>query len=181
MKIIGFIGHKGTGKTTACRIVESHIKKVVQHNFKDGLVSELKEIFPKVLEEIAEMYYHNDDKEGRIDRLFFNKPPVMRALMQNFGIEFRRADDPDYWVNLWKKSLVLDEGLVLVDDVRFKNEAEAVKSSGGILIRLVRGDIVNTDKHSSEVELKMIKEDHRIVTCVGELSKLELELCRILA
>lgn len=103
----------------------------------------------------------------------------MRELMQNYGTEVRRNDDVDYWVKKWESGLDDFDDIVLVDDVRFLNEAETIKNKGGILIRLYRGDLVNTDRHSSEIEQEMIDCNYRIVTCLGEVSKLESELLKI--
>lgn len=174
-KIIGFIGYKNSGKTTACNIIKSHEDGVVvQHNFKDGLIRELKQNFPKLLQVLSDVY------NMAIDELFIVKPPAVRALMQEYGTEVRRNDDQNYWVDEWLDNLPTD-GMVLVDDVRFGNEAYAIKSSGGILIRLVRKDMVNLDTHKSEVEQDSLVADYTIVSKWGEQDKLEKELCQILA
>ena len=47
--IIGLCGYKGSGKTTACNIIKKHLDDVVQINFKDALIEEIKEKFPDLL------------------------------------------------------------------------------------------------------------------------------------
>lgn len=186
-KIIGFIGLKRSGKSTACQIIRNQYYSqggslVYQHNFKDGLVLELIQNFPKLLAEMCRIYDHCESRSDRaweVSDLFREKPPLMRALMQEYGTEVRRGDDESYWVHQWRNNLPVS-GMVLVDDVRFENEARAVRSSEGILIRLVRKDMVNLDTHKSEIEQDGILADYTIETRWGEQSVLESKLIKIL-
>lgn len=161
--IIGLCGYKGSGKSVAANyLIDRHGFESL--NFKDALVKEMKESFPDLLIEMAE-------REGveQIDDLFKEKPPLMRALMQNYGTEVRRKDNENYWVHRWmyeaednfKKNLV-------ADDVRFVNEAKAIRDLGGIIIRIVREDIVEVDGHATETEHRNINEDFTIVAGLGE-------------
>ena len=181
--IIGFIGIKRSGKTTACNIIKKHRSDVVMHNFKDGLVAEMKACFPDLLEELASNQHSiegewGDGSDWDINRLFTEKPPLMRALMQNFGTEVRRGDDKNYWVKKWRGRLI-NEGLVLVDDVRFHEEANAIKQNNGILIRLERTDLVDDDNHPSEQIQKEIKSDFTITTSLNQKDYLEKEILKI--
>jgi len=179
MKIIAFVGLKQSGKSTACAYLEGKINNTTRVNFKDALVKETMSGFPDLLREIAHTKYCGNGIEQAIDDLFTTKPPLMRALMQNFGTEVRRKQDPEYWVKRWQQTAAkeLANGVtVLTDDVRFKNEAQAVKSAGGILIRLKRTDMVRTDAHSSEVEQESIKCDYTITCGKGDHEILYREL-----
>ena len=172
-KIIGFVGYKNSGKTTACNIIRKYSNEVVhQHNFKDGLIRELKRNFPNLLSQLSGLY------EMELERLFIEKPPAVRALMQEYGTEVRRGDRDDYWIEKWVDSLPTD-GMILVDDVRFENEARKLLDCGGILIRLVRKDMVNIDSHQSETEQDKIKVDYTITTRWGQQDVLESELFKI--
>jgi len=170
--IIGFIGIKRSGKTTACNIIKKHRSDVVMHNFKDGLVAEMSAKFPKLLDELGNVYGMT------VAELFATKPPAMRALMQEFGTEVRRGDDKNYWVKKWRGRLI-NEGLVLVDDVRFHEEANAIKQNNGILIRLERTDLVDDDNHPSEQIQKEIKSDFTITTSLNQKDYLEKEILKI--
>lgn len=175
MAIIGIVGQKGSGKTTACNIIKKHLKGVQQINFKDALVQEIKDRFPDLLEEI-EIHYNLSTPQ-----LFIQKPPLMRALLQNFGTEVRRGDRDTYWTSKWSVAVVqADATNVLTDDVRFLNEAKAIREAGGILIRLERTDLKNNDQHQSEQEQKKIDCDYVITVGEGELDKLEEELLKII-
>lgn len=173
--IIGFVGLMGTGKTTACNILKKYWGEDVEHiNFKDGLVAEMRERVPDLLNELAFVY------DRSVDELFATKPPAMRALMQNYGTEIRRRDDYNYWVSKWQESVRKTDKNVVCDDVRFLNEADAVERfARGILIRLERTDIVHTGNHPSETEQSEIVVDYTIVLGEGELDKLEKSLLEI--
>jgi len=177
--IYGLVGYKGSGKTTACNIIKKHLTDVVQINFKDALVAELKDNFPDLLREIADQHYG----EPPVDWLFNNKPPLVRTLMQNYGTDVRRKEDSNYWVKKWMTSVGCKNPAnhIIVDDVRFFNESYAIRKwNDTILIRLERTDIVTTDQHQSETEQQQIECDYTISVGQGELDKLEEELIKIL-
>lgn len=144
MIIIGLTGFKGSGKSTVARyLAEEHGFKRI--NFKDSLIEEMLERLPNTLAEISRVC------EMSVDDLFELKPPLMRALMSNYGTEVRRGDDVDYWVNQYLKKV--DNNLrIITDDVRFWNEYKAVKSKEGIIIRVERDDITEGGTHQSETE-----------------------------
>lgn len=65
------------------------------------------------------------------------------ALLQKEGCRFRETVHPDFWFKiLWHSiaEFAPDYGahLILIQDVRFPNEAEWIKSMGGYLIKVVR-------------------------------------------
>ena len=104
--------------------------------------------------------------------------------MQNYGTNVRRAEDSYYWVRKWTDKVGMTSDMVekhvLIDDTRFKNEAQAIRNLQGILIRLERTDLEQTDTHQSETEQKDIECDYTITCGAGELDKLEAELIKIL-
>lgn len=167
--IIGLTGKKQNGKSTAAQYIAEKYG-FVRLNFKDALVAEIKAGFPNVLEAIIEMMErsaYDGMNPWTIDRLFRDKPPVFRALMQNFGTEVRRVDNTDYWVVKWMKEAAKHQNIV-VDDVRFLNEAQAVRDMGGIVIRISRADYPNVDSHVSETEMDMIKTDDNVTVESGD-------------
>lgn len=158
--IIGLCGYKGTGKTTAAEYLvnEYGFTKI---NFKDGLVDELLEKFPTLLAELAEVYKMNTKE------LFTLKPAAMRALMQEFGTEVRRADDQNHWVKTWIKSVKAFKGNIVTDDVRFFNELAALGDNKGVLVRITRPDVTTGGEHASEKEQEAFIEDFTITGVPG--------------
>lgn len=183
--IIAFVAPKGYGKTTACNIIKEHYQ-AVQLNFKDALIKELKQNFPDLLEQIRLTMGMFDEKYTTIyptdDELFQVKPPLVRTLMQNYGTEVRRGDDPNYWVMQWKLALAdLDVPIVLCDDVRFVQELDAVRAYGGTLIRINRSDMQNTDTHQSETEQEGFECDYTVTTCEGNQEQFARDILEIVA
>lgn len=167
--IIGLVGFKQVGKSTAAKYLEDK-HKAKRINMKDALVSEIKQNFPDLLAKLADMHMMS------VNQLFDVKPELMRALMQNYGTEVRRGDDQNYWTDRWKESVEGVKGMIVVDDVRFLNEAKAVREMGGIIVRLTRPDIETGGTHSSETEQLSIEVDETIHCEPGSHQKLYEEM-----
>lgn len=176
--IIGFVGFKQVGKSTAAKYLEEkyNARRV---NMKDALVAEIKKNFPDLLVTIVSAYDH----QMNVDQLFMDKPPLMRALLQNYGTEVRRGDKDSYWTDRWEESVAHQNKhrLIVTDDVRFLNEAAVVKKHDGVIVRLTRTDIATGGTHASETEQLQIVADHTIECAAGEHERLYRELDRIMA
>lgn len=69
--------------------------------------------------------------------------------MQTLGTEWGRdLIHPSLWTRAWMARA--GSGLVVTDDCRFENEAEAVRRLGGHIIRVVRPGTDNWTTHVSE-------------------------------
>lgn len=144
MKIIAISGKKGAGKSTVSQMIESICNSndfpVVQMGFADALKDEICETF-KVT---------RTDIEVKKDRF--------RPILQSWGELRRFINGEDYWTNqLLNKISKLPNTtkLVLIYDLRYKNEATILrKYNGSILIRINRFiPFLALDKHSSETDL----------------------------
>jgi len=150
--IIGFVGKMRVGKTTAAEyLIKQGYKSI---NFKDSLIEEIVERFPELLKLVAK------ENNCSVNELFKIKPPIIRCLLQNFGTDVRRKDYEDYWVNKWLNKAVRIKNIV-IDDVRFLNEAHAVRLYNGIIIKIERGGYMG-DGHKSETEMDKIRADYVI-------------------
>lgn len=61
----------------------------------------------------------------------------VRRTLQQFGMGVRSLD-LDFWVRATMTRVGEIDGPVVVTDVRFPNEADAIEQAGGLLIRVVR-------------------------------------------
>ena len=89
-----------------------------------------------------------------------------RTVLQWWGTEFRRQFfQPDYWINQMAEEVRVMQRVIdvlFITDVRFPNEADWVRSMGGVMVRVDR-KTGETDNHSTETEMDCYKNyDHTI-------------------
>ena len=146
MKIIGIAGPIGSGKSTlADHLIAKHgyvrvdfaaaIKAEIIQHCRKTLIAHIRDHFPW-----SRDYDHKDPKfDIHINFvMFIERTPLTRALQQEWGM-MRRAQDPDYWVRAWKERLAaLGNVQVVNDNVRFENEARAIRAMNGLLVKVER-------------------------------------------
>lgn len=138
--VIGLHGPNGSGKTTvARRLVEmwgfervgtgDAIKEEALRHFRATLKADL----------WSRRGQEPTEEEVRA-AVWIEKTPVSLALLQDLGM-YRRRDEPDFWVKAWQARA---EGppRVVDDNLRFPNEAEAVRHMGGWLVKIHRPGII---------------------------------------
>lgn len=76
--------------------------------------------------------------------------PAYRRYMQKLGTEGIRAIDSEFWVKALLKSLTKEAGRYVIADVRFPNEAHALKDLEGSLWEIIRPNGGGAGGHSSE-------------------------------
>jgi hypothetical protein len=154
--IIGLSGFIGCGKTTAAMyLVENHGFKRVRFA---GPLKAMMAALGLSQEEID-----GNLKEQPCDLLGGKTP---RWAMQSIGTEWgRHMMDENIWVNAWRRACG-DYPLIVTDDVRFPNEAEAIKAAGGMLVRVVRHEQKDRLVHASE------KQDFRCDTTIHNLTSI---------
>ena len=193
MNLIGFGYKLGVGKTTCANFLKEYTKL----SFASGVKEETAEFLAHlgVAFEHRHLYGSQKDKE----EVFFvdiprwchmtpvklftpakevishSKPGYVsltfRQLLQLWGTEYRRLQDPDYWVKRLEAKL---HGLerVVIDDVRFLNEVEMIQRLGGKVIRIDRpGPAEST--HASEIELDSFDGWDDVIVNDGTLRELE--------
>lgn len=155
--IIGFSGKKQSGKTTAVKCLQKQlISSVVVNNFSDALkIIVVRTLVPceAVPKNVSPIDWVEDHKNDTLPCGM-----TVRQAMQFIGTDVMRELWTDVWVNAWKHRLPslngpMSPGTILVGDVRFPNEVEAIQGLGGKVIRLMRAPFANEDQHSSETAL----------------------------
>ena len=140
--IIGFCGPIGCGKTTAAR------------HLVDGYRFERRRFAGPLKAMVKALGLTDEEVDGRLKEepceRFGGSTP--RHMMQTIGTEWgRNCVHPNLWVMAWEASLPKNRDVV-VDDVRFANEAQAIKRLGGTLVFIDRPGVA-IGAHASEQQL----------------------------
>ncbi len=163
MKVMGIIGKKFNGKDTLAQMMLECFKDDFRYTpvlvaFGDAVKQELTEQYnvnPYV-------FYDPELKEVFNEQL----GTTPRKLMQYHGTEFRRAQDPDYWVKALDKNvkkLLARRGtelVVIATDLRFPNEVKWILSNDGKVIGVTRNLESNADQHKSESQIEGLMKEH---------------------
>lgn len=180
--IVGIVGKKGSGKDTVAGIIQYLIaerKGEIDSNseqdykyrpqLKRGgfeirkFAYKLKLICSILLNEPINKF-ENEKFKNSITKYGI----TVREFMQKVGTEAIRDNiHKDIWINSLMSEYIPDmkTGFPkwIITDVRFKNEAEAIKdiarknNQDYFLIKVIRPNIINNDNHISEVELDQIE------------------------
>lgn len=176
--LVGISGRMHSGKTTAS------LKLV-----RDGWVPLS---FAGPLKAMADtLLYEAGVSPNRIEFLRANKQEQieslgcsMRYLLQTLGTEWgRRYIDRDIWVNVSRRQIqkLLNIGKsVVIDDVRFENEASMIRELGGLVIHLRRPDDEPERWHASEDGIAVADGD-AIIDNNGSVADLWRHMARALA
>ena len=159
-RIIGLTGLEGAGKDTVAGILQQHLHTDTVA-FADALRYEVCRAFGCELQTLT----CRTSKEQPVLELALdfcsdtafalalasagidpwktgaNSP---RQIMRWWGTEYRRAQNPDYWVEKmrerlgWASGVNLPTHTIVITDVRFANEAALVRELGGQIWRIHR-------------------------------------------
>jgi hypothetical protein len=173
--LVGLTGKKRSGKdTVAARLVERHgfarvafadpLKEaalgldpliVVEHDERGPLMRAadfyLQPLQPYRLAFIVGMVGWEAAKEVR----------EVRRTLQRYGVAIRDLS-PEFWVaqGLAKAEALLDQGTsVVITDVRFPNELDAIGAAGGFHVHVDRPGVDTSDPHPSETALEDFYDD----------------------
>ena len=133
-RVIGLAGGKGSGKDS---VADYLVDKYDFH--KISYAGPVKEILARTFGVPIEWFYDQEEKESPKKELFWHTP---WHLAQTLGTDWgRNMVDPSIWVSIAKEKAgkLHKEGKdVVISDVRFIEEAEAVSELGGLVWRILR-------------------------------------------
>lgn len=154
--LIGFTGRAGAGKDhchTTLATLYAGLIPVERRSFADMLYKSAAEAIGATPGQLRD--WKRDGTAIHVVRPesgFVALRLTVRQYLQRYGTEaHRELFDPDFWVNAVDLSHA--GRLVTVTDVRFPNEARAIREAGGIVLRVVGPDDGLGDNHASEVPL----------------------------
>jgi len=130
VKLVSFAGPlKDAAKADFARL-QTFLNEFVDR-YQDKIISlALPPIYQKLVEKNLESAMN--DLRIADHNWYEEKTPITRILLQDYGTKiFRERVDQDYWVNKFIESVHSSiEDVVICTDMRFLNEATAVKNSG---------------------------------------------------
>ena len=131
--IIGICGHKGSGKDYLANILKEYTGFKVVH-FADPIKDIISDLFKISKDELNEL------KNSENTKILGTN---MRSILQTFGTNImQKFCGKRIWVDL-----VLKEDNLIIADVRFQHEVDAILEKGGFIIKL---DSPCLDSHISE-------------------------------
>lgn len=158
MRIIGIAGYKGSGKSTISNFFVQNYG-CQRLAFADPIKKMLAVLG------LSDTQLYGADKEEPTPILDGH---TARYAMQTLGTEWgRMMIGPNLWINAWKHHADLfwrahPKSAIVVDDVRFCDEADFIRGHGGVIIKVVRPDCASSD-HASENQIEDLKSDALIM------------------
>lgn len=148
--IIAFSGKKGSGKDTAATILETRLKEYGFLIRRDQFAARLKKACSIIFNTPIEYF----EDENLKKQTHSETGLTYRQILQKVGTDlFRKQIDSEIWARAPFTNLVLKEKEILIlTDLRFRNEAEQVKRHNGKIIRINRPGLIS-DSHISETEM----------------------------
>jgi len=147
--IIGIAGKKQTGKSTAAARLEDHGFNRV------SFATPMKLVARTILRQIGLSQAQIDDaeanKEAPLPIVHFS----YRKMLQTLGTDWGRKLNPDLWILAAERDIDLcGTTNIVIDDVRFENEADFIRSKGGLIVHIFR-ESRRYDDHASEAGVEV--------------------------
>lgn len=190
MRLLGLMGLAGAGKDTVADILVT-LAPMDRRAFADALRIEISEAFGldvRFLQERAlrekplmQLALRNccDEEFAAWATDLQGEPAVSpRRIMRRWG-DWRRWQRPDYWLTRAEQARVaaIFDGhqAQLWTDVRYPNEADWIRSRGGMLWRIVRPGLEQDRSHDSETAADRIEADATILNA-GSIDELRMRV-----
>lgn len=219
IKIIGLGNKARHGKDTLGDLIKEKLEGSVIMHFADPLKEEVSQITSQPL--IFRKYYNGKtfyylrdhistyitktSEEMPLLHSIFEKRQINEywymaekdsLILQVWGTDFRRQQNPSYWVNKIEREIInlsfsKNEKVkyVFLPDTRFINEYEFIKSKNGIYVKVMRfnddGSIFidpsRDPTHQSEIGLDHVEADLVVKAKSGDLKSLESAVDDVIA
>jgi hypothetical protein len=181
--LIGISGKMSTGKTTLADRLEDIWPAMRIH--RTAFAGPLKEEAASAYNFPLEYCYSQRGK----DQIIFHpdlpsQSMTVRQILQWHG-QKRREQDPHYWVKAVYLDLctLTDRDMIIIDDVRYPNEAKMIRELGGLTVRLnpypswAPGPYAD---HISEIALDSHRFDLEYTPDFGDLERVAIEIAHAL-
>lgn len=161
--LIGIMGRKYSGKDTIANYL------VAQHGYQ-------KISFAEPLKKGCQVMFQFNDKQLEEDKEVVDEywGITPREVFQYIGTEvFRDGMEKlipgiknNFWINTAMKKHYNLRGIginTVISDVRFPNEVDRIRKEGGIVIKVMRSSLENSDNHASEIQIDEIVGDYQVI------------------
>lgn len=172
--ILGLVGYAQTGKDTAAQALSKHGWQRI------AFADKLKEIAYDINPDFGHIDLQELVDDGGWDYAKSFSPIALRGehpireFLQRLGVAVRDHLGADTWVNAALDGLD-QNGKYVITDVRFPNEARAIRARGGRIFRIQRPGVSAANGHASETLLESIYYD-KVINNDGSMSDLERTL-----
>lgn len=143
--LIGIVGLAGSGKSTLARVIAE------RHGFQEeSLAAPLKAVCAALFGWTEKQLFGPSHLRNEVDPRWGFSP---RKALQFIGTEVARGLHEDVWVRALLDTLSLPGAprYVVVSDVRFQNEVDALRKAGGKIVKISgRGGLQDAAAHASE-------------------------------
>jgi hypothetical protein len=166
-KLIGFAGKANAGKTTAAEVLV--MLGYSRLSFAQPVKSLVRHLLFEYGFNISQIYFFERNKTAVIPDLGVTIRHLWQTIGTNWG---RQCINPQLWVMMAERQVLRTQvetfsKPIVFDDVRYENEAQFIRDSGGIVVHIVR-DTPDTDPHSSEAGIAVHDADFTINNNTGE-------------
>jgi len=170
--LIGISGQLGSGKSAAADYIATLFERGSVFNNKEyhikrySFAGAIKQFCISILGLKSEDVYTPEGK-ARFNEFW---GMTNREILQRIGTEaMRNGFHPDVWTKIVEKKII-DEtdprAVIIIDDVRFRNEAEMIHRHRGVIVNIIRHydrAEVGIEGHPSEKPLDTDEIDHIIL------------------
>lgn len=153
--IIGLTGYAQSGKDTVANILTKKYG-FERRAFADNVRKVLYDLDVHGVRDVVDLI--GWDRAKQIQGI--------RQLLQNVGVAARTHIDEQVWISAVLRTLNKETNYVITD-VRFVNEASAIKAMDGKVWRVYRLGIGPVNNHISETELDKISPDKIVLNSSG--------------
>ena len=148
--IVGLLGKARSGKDTfASFLIEDH--GYTRFAFADPLKAAALEVDP-IVDTLDDGYWRLSEEVSIYGWEQAKERAEVRGTLQRLGTAMRGVN-PSIWLDatmIPAREANAAGKAIVITDVRFPNEAEAIRDAGGVLVRIERPSLTSTDQHVSE-------------------------------
>ena len=175
--IVGIAGRKRSGKNSVAALAARGFLRLA---FADHLKWLIMQTWDMSFDQVF-----SDELKEQVDPRWGFSP---RQALQQVGTEVGRKLHSDTWVRKtldtirrgsrgeevilpnfemgYFEHITFDESYAqrwVIPDVRFPNEADAIRNQGGVIVKVTRPSLESTDTHDSETSVDLVEGDYYIV------------------